>query len=82
MTDDLQRLAEGHQVDRGPFRPTEGPLRPAECRLGPTEGFFRPIEGLLRLQEDHFRPIENDLGRQMVFETSRFAEGPSDRQLG
>ena len=86
MTDDVQKLAEGHQVD---FRSTEGPLRPVECRLGPTEGCFRQIEGLLRPKEDHFRTIEDHfrliedhLGRQMVYETSRFAEGPSDRQLG
>ena len=82
MTDDLQRLAEGHHVDRRSFRPTVCPPRPVECRLGPTEGCFRPTEVLLRLKEYHFRPIDDHLGRQIVFETGRFAEGPSDRQLG
>ena len=66
MTANLLRLAQGTQVDRGPFRPTDDPLRAAECRSGPTEGCFRPIEGLLRLKEDHFRPIEDHLRCQMV----------------
>ena len=64
MRDDLLRSAEGPQVDIGP---TEGHLRLAEGRLGSTEDCFRTIEVLIRLKEDHFRPIEDHLGRQMVF---------------
>ena len=67
MTEDLLRLTEGPHVDRGSFRPTEGPLRPVECRVGPTGGCFRPIEDLLRLKENHFRVIDNQFGRHMVF---------------